>query len=299
MTIHAVNHRKPVRKPGEKPYKGWLFLLPMVIFAVAFQYWPFLKTAIQSVSIVNFKGEITAFAGLENFRYLFSRREFSAAVRNTLYLALVNVPVTLVITLTLAWLTEERRRLSGLTETLLALPMAVSMSSVTMLFRVLLTPTVGYLNYALGISVGWLTDRNWAMPAILMMTVWMGIAFNYLLFLSAFRAVPKDLTDCAALEGAGALRKLFSVQLPLISPTILYVVCTNMIQALMTSGPVLILTQGGPARSTTTLIYLMYTSGYGSSNYSLAACVSLVSFALTLVFTLLIFTTERGKVHYQ
>ena len=299
MTIHAVNHRKPVRKPGEKPYKGWLFLLPMVIFAVAFQYWPFLKTAIQSVSIVNFKGEITAFAGLENFRYLFSRREFSAAVRNTLYLALVNVPVTLVITLTLAWLTAERRRFSGLTETLLALPMAVSMSSVAMLFRVLLNPTVGYLNYALGISVGWLTDRNWAMPAILMMTVWMGIAFNYLLFLSAFRAVPKDLTDCAALEGAGALRKLFSVQLPMISPTILYVVCTNMIQALMTSGPVLILTQGGPARSTTTLIYLMYTSGYGSSNYSLAACVSLVSFALTLAFTLLIFTTERGKVHYQ
>ena len=174
MTIHAVNHRKPVRKPGEKPYKGWLFLLPMVIFAVAFQYWPFLKTAIQSVSIVNFKGEITAFAGLENFRYLFSRREFSAAVRNTLYLALVNVPVTLVITLTLAWLTAERRRFSGLTETLLALPMAVSMSSVAMLFRVLLNPTVGYLNYALGISVGWLTDRNWAMPAILMMTVWMG-----------------------------------------------------------------------------------------------------------------------------
>ena len=203
------------------------------------------------------------------------------------------------ITLTLAWLTAERRRFSGLTETLLALPMAVSMSSVAMLFRVLLNPTVGYLNYALGISVGWLTDRNWAMPAILMMTVWMGIAFNYLLFLSAFRAVPKDLTDCAALEGAGALRKLFSVQLPLISPTILYVVCTNMIQALMTSGPVLILTQGGPARSTTTLIYLMYTSGYGSSNYSLAACVSLVSFALTLAFTLLIFTTERGKVHYQ
>ena len=299
MTIHAVIHRKPVRKPGETPYKGWLFLLPMVIFAVAFQYWPFLKTAIQSVSIVNFKGEITAFAGLENFRYLFSRREFSAAVRNTLYLALVNVPVTLGITLTLAWLTMERRRLSGLTETLLALPMAVSMSSVAMIFRVLLNPTVGYINYALGISVGWLTDRNWAMPAILMMTVWMGIAFNYLLFLSAFRAVPKDLTDCAALEGAGPLRTLFSVQLPLISPTILYVVCTNMIQALMTSGPVLILTQGGPARSTTTLIYLMYTSGYGSSNYSLAACVSLVSFALTLVFTLLIFTTERGKVHYQ
>ena len=67
----------------------------------------------------------------------------------------------------------------------------------------------------------------------------------------------------------------------------------------MTNGPVLILTQGGPARSTTTLIYLMYTSGYGSSNYSLAACVSVIAFLLTLVFTLLIFTTEKGRVNYQ
>lgn len=271
----------------------------MAVFAIGFQYWPFLKTAIQSVCIVNFRGEITGFAGLQNFRYLFSRREFTAALRNTLFLAFVNVPVTLVLTLFLAFLTAERRRLFGITETLLALPMAVSMSSVAMIFRVLLNPTVGYVNHFLGLNVGWLTDRHWAMPAILIMTVWMGIAFNYLLFLSAFRAVPRDLIDSAALEGAGTLRVLVSVQLPLISPTILFVVCTNTIQAMMTNGPVLILTQGGPARSTTTLIYLMYTSGYGSSNYSLAACVSLISFALTLMFTLLIFTTERGKVHYS
>ena len=299
MTINTAKNRRSNRRPGERPEKGWLFLLPIAIFAVLFQYWPFLRTAIQSVSVVNFRGEITGFAGLDNFRYLFSRREFAAAVRNTLFLAGVNVPVTLVLTLFLAYLTAERRRLSGLTETMFALPMAVSMSSVAMIFRVLLNPTVGYVNYALGLNVGWLTDRHWAMPAILVMTVWMGIAFNYLLFLSAFRAVPQDLIDCAALEGAGSLRILIHVQLPLISPTILYVVCTNMIQAMMTNGPVLILTQGGPARSTTTLIYLMYTSGYGSSNYSLAACVSLISFALTLAFTLLIFTTEKGRVHYQ
>lgn len=299
MTAGFKKEYRAGRRPGEKPEKGWLFLLPILLFAALFQYWPFLRTALQSVCVVNFRGEITGFAGFDNFRYLFSRREFAAALRNTLFLSFVNVPVTLILTLSLAWLTAERRRLSGLTETLFALPMAVSMSCVAMIFRVLLNPTVGYVNYALGLRVGWLTDRHWAMPAILVMTVWMGIAFNYLLFLSAFRAVPRDLTDSAALEGAGPLRVLFGIQIPLISPTILYVVCTNMIQAMMTNGPVLILTQGGPARSTTTLIYLMYTSGYGSSNYSLAACVSLISFALTLLFTLLIFTTERGKVHYS
>ena len=299
MQMQAAKRQDRVRRPGERVSKGWLFLLPMAVFAFLFQYWPFLQTAVQSLCTVNFRGDITGFAGLENFRYLFSRREFSAALRNTLVLTAVNVPVTLALTLLLAWMTARRRRLSPLTETLFALPMAVSMASVAMIFRVLLNPTVGYVNYCLGLKVGWLTDRHWAMPAILIMTVWMGIAFNYLLFLSAFRAVPKELTDSASLEGAGPLRLLFSVQLPLISPTILYVVCTNTVQAMMTNGPVLILTQGGPARSTMTLIYLMYTSGYGSSNYSLAACVSLRSFGLTLLLTLLIFTTERGKVHYQ
>ena len=79
----------------------------------------------------------------------------------------------------------------------------------------------------------------------------------------------------------------------------LYVLCTNMIQAMMTNGPILILTQGGPSRATTTLIYLMYTAGYRSANYGLAAAVSLVAFAMTLTFAILLFWLEGRKVHYQ
>ena len=289
----------PTRKPGQRPAKGLLLILPMAVFALGFIYYPAVKTIIQSFGVVNFRGELTGFAGLENYRYLFSRREFAAALRNTLTLALVNVPVTVILTIGFAWLCRKRRALSPILETLFALPMAVSMSSVALIFRVLLNPTVGYLNYALGLSVGWLTDRHYALPSILMMTVWMGIAFNFLLFLSAFRGIPQDLLDSASLEGAKTWQVFRYIELPLISPTMLYVVCTNMIQAMMTNGPILILTQGGPARSTTTLIYLMYTSGYGSSKYSLAACVSVITFLLTLGFTLVIMRTERGSVHYQ
>ena len=290
---------RPSRKPGQSPRKGLLLVLPMLIFAVGFVYYPFFKTVAQSFSNVNFRGEITGFAGLENYRYLFSRREFAASLRNTLVLSAINVPITVALTMFLSWLCRERRLLSPLLETLFALPMAVSMSSVALIYRVLLNPTVGYLNHALGLSIGWLTDRHYAMAAILMMTVWMGIAFNFLLFLSAFRSIPQDILDSAALEGAGAWQVFRRIQLPMISPTLLYVVCTNMIQAMMTNGPIMILTQGGPARSTTTLIYLMYTSGYGSSNYSLAACVSVIAFLLTLGFTLVVFRTERGGVHYE
>lgn len=279
--------------------KPYLYLLPMLVFAVGFVYYPFAKTVAQSVSIVNFRGEITGFAGLENFRYLFSRREFSIAMQNTLKLMFINVPVTLALTCLLAWFSNSRTFLSPVYETLLALPMTVSMPVITLIFKVLLNPYVGFVNYALNLDVGWYTDRHTAMAGILMLTVWMGIGFNYVLILNAFRGIPEDLIGCARLDGAGPLRMLFSIQLPLISPTLLYVVCTNMIQAMMTSGPVMILTQGGPSRSTTTLIYLMYTAGYRSANYSLAACVSLVAFALTFGFAVMLFVLEGRRVHYQ
>ena len=279
--------------------KPYLFLLPMLVFAVGFVYYPFLKTIAQSVSVVNFRGELTGFAGLDNFRYLFSRREFSIAMTNTLRLMGINVPVTVAITLLLAWFSARPRRWGPVYETMLALPMTVSMSAITLIFKVLLNPTVGFVNYALGLRLGWYTDRHTAMSGILLLTVWMGIGFNYLLFLSAFRAVPEDMIGSARLDGAGPLTVLLRIQIPMISPTILFVACTNMIQAMMTSGPILILTQGGPSRATTTLIYLMYTAGYRSANYGLAAAVSLVAFAMTLTFAILLFWLEGRKVHYQ
>ena len=105
--------------------------------------------------------------------------------------------------------------------------------------------------------------------------------------------------EAAKLDGAGFFTCLFKIQLPMISPTIFYVLCTNTVLAMMTSGPMIIITQGGPSRSTTTLMYMMFASGYGSSNYSLAAVVSLVAFVLTFGFTLISFVFERKKVHYQ
>ena len=271
---------------GKNRLRPYLYLLPMLLFAAAFVYYPFLKTALFSVSTVNFMGRITGFTGFDNFAYLFSRREFSMALLNTLRLAVINVPVTVAITLALGKVFSSVLPLNGLFETLISSTMAVSMSAAALTFRVLLNPTVGWLNAFLGISVRWFEDRNTAMYGILMLTVWMGIGFNFLVFLSAFRNTDVSVIESARLDGAGGFRLFFRIELPLISPTLLYVICTNTILALMTSGPIMIITKGGPSRSTTTLIYLMYTTGYGSGNYSMAACVSLVAFCLTLLFTI-------------
>ena len=103
--------------------------------------------------------------------------------------------------------------------------------------------------------------------------------------------------EAAELDGAGFFTRVFKIQLPMISSTIFYVMCTNTVLAMMTSGPMIIITQGGPSRATTTLMYMMFSSGYGSSNYGLV--VSMVAFVLTFGFTLVSFVYERKKVFYQ
>ena len=281
---------------GVKPY---LFLMPILVFAVGFVYYPFMRTLIHSFSVVNAKGQIVDAAGFNNFHALFSRSVFNTALRNSLTLTLLNVPITLVITLSLALLANKKRRFGSVYETMFTLPMAISMSMAALIFRVLLNPTVGYLNYAMGLSLNWFNDSKVALYGILIVTLWMGIAFDFLLFLSAVRGIPDQLIEAATIDGAGPLTKLLLVRLPLLTPTIFFVVCTNMVLAMMTAGPVMIITQGGPARSTTTLIYLMFTLGYESHNYSLAACISIVSFVLTSGLMALAFIFESKVVHYD
>ncbi len=287
----AIRRRRQI-----KPY---LYLVPIIFFAIAFVYYPFGKTFLYSFCTVNAKGQITGFAGWENFAYLFQHRNFKIALLNTLKLTAMFVPLNLCVSLGLALLCNQKRRLSGVYETMFTLPMAVPMSAAAMIFKILFNPTVGYINYFLGIQLGWFEDRKVAMYGILILCLWMGMAFDFLLFLSALRAVPDQLLEAASLDGAGFFTKLFRIRIPMIMPTALYVICTNMVLSMMTSGPVMIITEGGPSRATTTLIYMMYTSGYQSSDYSLAACISIVTFLLTFGMTALALVFDSRRTCYE
>lgn len=297
MDKEALQRRKIHNR--KKTLKVLAFLAPILVFAVIFVYYPFVKNLINSLCNVNSRGEIIGFAGLENFKYVFGRSDFKKALTNSLLLTAINVPATLAITITLGRMAAKKRRLSPVYETLFTLPMSISMSAACMIFKAMFSPTLGIVNAALGLELGWFESRDTALYTCIILTVWMGIGFDFLLFQSAFRSIPREVTEASDLDGAGSFTRLFRIELPLISPTVFYVLCTNAVLALMTSGPMIIITQGGPSRSTTTLMYMMYASGFGSSNYSLAAVVSLVAFVLTFGFTLLAFVFERKKVHYQ
>ena len=287
-------------RPGVKKHlKIAAFMAPILIFALLFVYYPFLKTLVNSLCAVNDKGEIQGFVGLENFKYVFGRNDFKRALKNSILITLINVPVTLILTISLALLATKKRPLSPVYETMFTLPMSISMSAACMIFKSMFSPTLGWVNAFFGTNLGWFESKDTALYTCIILTVWMGVGFDFLLFQSALRGIPKHVMEAAELDGAGFFTRVFKIQLPMISSTVFYVLCTNTVLAMMTSGPMIIITQGGPSRSTTTLMYMMFASGYGSSNYGLAAVVSMAAFVLTFGFTLVSFLYERKKVFYQ
>ena len=285
------------RKTGIKIF---LMILPMLLFSIIFVYYPFIKTIVHSFSLVNAKGVIKGFAGLDNYRYVFGRSDFRDALKHTLILTLINVPATLFVTIGLALLAEKKRRLSPLYETLFSLPMSVSMSAACMIFKSMFSPSVGFINYFFGLKCGWFESSETALMSCLILTIWMGIGFDFMVLLSALRSIPKQIIETTRVDGIGTLRRIFCVQLPLISPTIFYVFCTNFVLAMMTSAPMIIILGSTPeAASASTLMSMMYRSGIASSDYALAAVLSITAFLLTFAFMLLSFVFERRKVHYQ
>ena len=285
------------RREGRRVF---FLLLPIMVFAIAFVYFPFIRTIINAFSRVNSKGIIKSFAGLENFIYTYSRKDFLPALKHTLIIAIFNVPITLVITLTLALLSQKRRRLSAVYETMFTLPMSVSMSAACMIFKSMFSPSVGFINYFFSLKLGWFESTETALAACIILTVWMGIGFDYLLLLSALRGIPKSVMEATEVDGISLWRKIFLVEIPLISPTIFYIFCTNLVLCMMTSAPMIIIMGVSPESSATnTLMSMMYQSGFSSSDYGLAAVLSLTAFLLTLLFTMLSFVAEKRRVHYE
>ena len=276
----------------------YLYVTPIVFFALAFSYFPFMRTVLFSVSRVNRQAQVQEFVGLQNFISLFAREDFLISLQNTIRLTLMYVPLSIILATTLALLVHRKRFLSAVPEVVFSIPMAVSMASASLIFKVILNPTIGIVNSLLGINFEWFFSRNHAMLGILVLHLWVGLAFDFLLMLIALRSVPAALLEAADLDGAGPIKRFIKIQIPFLMPTVFFITCTNIILSMMTSTPILIITEGGPFRSTQTLVYSMFVFGYQSQNYSIAAVFSLTVFFITFLFILLAFRMDK-KVYYD
>ena len=249
-----VRKKKKLRKKIEP----FLYLLPALLFFVGFTYYPFAKTIFNSFFLVNSMGEIREFVGLENYISVLTNSAFLQTIKNTLIYVVISSPVAIFIALLLAMIANKKTKMSPLYETLYAITMAVSMSVAAMIFQLMYNPTIGVLNYVLGTHFNWLNDKKIAMIAISLIAVWMNIGYNFLFLLSAIRGLSPELLESADIDGANMVQRTWKIILPIISPTVFYLICNSLAKNMMMSGLVLILTQGGPQGSTDTMISFMY-----------------------------------------
>jgi multiple sugar transport system permease protein len=270
---------------------AWLFLAPALTVLVATFFLPVAGSLL--LSFTDF--DIYAIGRLDNFRIVGPRNYatlvgsplFWLALRNTLYFVLVGGPVSLLVALCAALLVNAKLvRFKGFFRTVYFAPFVTTLVAVAIVWRYLYHPTYGMLNYALsavGIApVDWLGDPRWAMPAIIAMAVWKNFGYNMLILIAGLQAIPEELYEAALLDGAGAWGRFRHVTLPMLMPTLVFVGLITMIGYFQVFAEPYVMTAGGPLRSTTTMVLLMYEQGFRWWRMGYAAAIAFVLFVLIL-----------------
>ncbi len=291
--------KKKKDKKFLKTMEPYLWLLPAFILFGAFTFYPFIETIFKSFFIVDSFGNVNRFVGLENYMYILSDEKFVQAIFNTVWFVLLTVPISKVLGFFLALLANKKRKTSIFYETSFAIPMAMASSVTAMIFQLLYVPSLGFINGFFGIDVQWLTDPKVALIAIAIIQIWLSTGYAFIFMLSAVRSVPDDLIESADLEGATPFRKLISIYLPITSPTMFYLIITDLAYSMMMMGLVNILTDGGPFGATQTIMQYVYKQLSATGNYTNANPAAIIAFVMTFIVTMLGFAWEKKGVHYQ
>lgn len=288
-----------MKRKGIRQFEPLLYLLPALFFFILFTYYPFIKTVFNSFFLTNFMGVRKEFVGLENYTRILHDSAFLAAVKNTFIYVIFSVPFSVLIALILAIIANRKTKASPIYETMYALPMAMSSSVCAMIFELMYNPSLGILNEILGTNISWLTDSRFTIYSIAFISVWMNIGYNFLFLLAAVRSVPSDLIEAADIEGAGTFRLTTKIILPIISPTVFFLIINALAKSMMMSGLVIILTDGGRNGSASTMISYMYTQSVNSQNYNNGYAAAVIAFIITFILMLISFGFEKKFVHYN
>ena len=280
------------------------FLAPALALIGVFFFVPILAGLVMSFTDYDLYAigspETIRFVGLGNYRQVLGDGEFWRALRNTAYFVGVGGPLSVLTSLVAALLVNAKlARAKGLFRTIYFLPVVTTMVAVAIVWRYLLHPRYGLINSGLehlGLpAVDWLGDPHWAMPAIILLAVWKNFGYNMLIFIAGLQAIPEELYEAAELDGAGAQARFWHVTLPSLGPTFLFVGVMTMIGQFQIFAEPYVMTQGGPLRSTVTVVLLMYEQGFRWWRMGLATSMAFVLFLVTLIATVVQMKLQGGR----
>jgi sn-glycerol 3-phosphate transport system permease protein len=278
-----------------------LLLAPSLVFLALFTYGPVLRVIAESLLVGRFAGEHAV--GVGNYQRLFADPHFARAALNNLVYAIGTIVPSIVLALALALALRDTTRFTALLRTLVVMPLLIPLVAAAALFSFILLPGDGLLDFyarKLGIHlVNWLGDPDYALGAVVAITVWKNTGYYMLFFLAGLAGVPQDLVDAATIDGAGAWRRLRSIILPLLGPTFGFIVPIALLNALTQIDHVVTMTQGGPSDATNLLLYYIYQQAAQNYDTGLAAAATVISVAALLSLSLISFRLIERGVHYE
>ncbi len=281
---------------------AWLFLAPALAVIGVFFFVPVVASL--ALSFTDFDLYAIAdprnarFVGLHNYAALLHTPVFWTALRNTVYFVAVGAPLSVLVSLATALLVNARLvRFRAFFRAAYFAPFVTTLVAVAIVWRYLYQPRYGLLNAVLGTvglgPIDWLGDPRWAMPAIILLAVWKNFGYSMLIFIAGLQRIPGELYEAAELDGAGAWARFHYVTLPLLAPTFLFVGIITAIGYFQLFAEPYVMTQGGPLKSTLSMVLYMYEEGFRWWRLGSAAAVAVVLFVIILGCTLLQLRVQR------
>jgi len=284
---------------------SWLafaLIAPQLVLVFIFFYWPAAQSLFWALTLEAPFGGTTQFVGLQNFETVFSDKLYWNSVRVSILFALCSTTLTMAMSLLLASFVD--RQLAGyrVYRFVYFWPYAIAAPAVGLAFRFIFAPDAGFVS-----SINKVFPNLWnpaldgldAFILIVIANSWKMIAYSFIFFLAGLQAIPRTITEAAAMDGAGVLRRLWDLQLPLLAPTFFFLLVINITESFVDSfGIVDIITGGGPARATDLMVFKIYSDGFKGLDYSMAAAQSIVLMVLVVSLTFVQFRYVEKRVHY-
>ncbi|SIT71293.1 carbohydrate ABC transporter permease [Edaphobacillus lindanitolerans] len=299
----ATEHKPGVWERSRRARTAILYLLPSIILFSVFVFYPMFRTIYLSFFLTDQAGDAAVFVGLDNYKYLLDSPAFLNSAKATLLFVLYTVPAGILLSLFLALLANEKLRGIGFFRTIYSSTMGVSVAASSVVWLFMFHPSIGMFNRFLALfdfpQIQWLLDPQWALVSVAISTIWMNTGFSFLILLGGLQNIDEHLYESARIDGAGYFYRLRRITLPMLSPTLFFIITISLINAFQTFGQIDILTKGGPAQSTNLIVYSIYREAFVNYQFGTASAQAVFLFLCILVATILQFRFGERRVHYQ
>lgn len=280
---------------------AWLFIAPTMLCLLILNFWPILNTIWQSLCKTGDFGRGNQFVGLKNFMDVMQTGEFWGSLLNTFKYAIIEVPFSIAFALVLAVLLNRKMRGRGIYRTVFFMPMVAAPAAVAMVWKWLYNQQYGLLNHVFGQQTAWISDASIAWISIGVIGVWSILGYNMVLLIGGLQEIPHDYYEASSIDGATGIKQFFTITVPLLSPTLFFIIQTRIIGALQQFDLIyMVMDDSNPAMSsvqTVVPLFYRYAFTYGNKGYGSAIVILLL--VVIMVLTVILQKTEKKWVYHS